>query len=219
MFHNLLIMGAEYNGQGDLFSQNGASAADSAAFGLVFFAINLIVILIFVLLASFLFSFVFKKAGVAMWKAYIPIYNTMIMYELGGRSQYWILASFSGIIFIPLLFLSAALQTQGINSQALNVAMFAIGGLSVIASIWASVVLLIAYYHIGKKLQKSGWFVLLAIFLPYIWAAWLGFDKSIWDETEGSGPYKDQNDQTPPIDNPTNTGDTASTPNSPANMV
>lgn len=39
----------------------------------------------------------------------------------------------------------------------------------------------IAMYHIGKKLGKEDWFILLAIFLPVIWMIWLGFDDSKWE--------------------------------------
>lgn len=38
----------------------------------------------------------------------------------------------------------------------------------------------IAMYHIGKKLGKEDWFVLLAIFVPIVWLIWLGFDNSKW---------------------------------------
>lgn len=38
----------------------------------------------------------------------------------------------------------------------------------------------IAMYHIGKKFGKEGWFVLVAIFIPILWLAWLGFDDSKW---------------------------------------
>lgn len=38
----------------------------------------------------------------------------------------------------------------------------------------------VAGYHIGLKLQKEGWFVLLLIFLPLVWVIWLGIDKSTW---------------------------------------
>lgn len=38
----------------------------------------------------------------------------------------------------------------------------------------------IAAYNIGLKLQKEGWFVLLAIFLPLVWLIWLALDKSTW---------------------------------------
>ena len=39
----------------------------------------------------------------------------------------------------------------------------------------------IAMHHIGKKLGKEDWFILLAIFLPVVWMIWLGFDDSKWE--------------------------------------
>jgi hypothetical protein len=38
----------------------------------------------------------------------------------------------------------------------------------------------IAMYHVGLKLGKEGWFVLVAIFFPLVWFIWLGFDDSKW---------------------------------------
>lgn len=49
----------------------------------------------------------------------------------------------------------------------------------------------IAMYHIGKKLGKEDWFVILAIFLPIIWLIWLAFDDSKWpakDTPKASSP-------------------------------
>lgn len=42
------------------------------------------------------------------------------------------------------------------------------------------VFLYIAMFHIGKKLGKQDWFVLVAIFIPILWLIWLGFDDSKW---------------------------------------
>lgn len=44
----------------------------------------------------------------------------------------------------------------------------------------------IAMYHIGKKFGKEDWFVLLAIFVPIVWLAWLAFDNSQWSKKVGS---------------------------------
>jgi hypothetical protein len=41
----------------------------------------------------------------------------------------------------------------------------------------------IAMYTIGLRFGKEGYFVLLAIFLPIVWSAWLAFDKSTWQKT------------------------------------
>lgn len=46
----------------------------------------------------------------------------------------------------------------------------------------------IAMYHIGKKLGKSGAFVLWGIFLPFVWVIWLGVDKSKWDDKASTAP-------------------------------
>ena len=44
----------------------------------------------------------------------------------------------------------------------------------------AIVFLYIAMYRIGLKLGKESWFVLLAIFVPIVWYAWLALDNSKW---------------------------------------
>jgi hypothetical protein len=51
-----------------------------------------------------------------------------------------------------------------------------------IINIVASVFFYIASYRIGRKLGKSGAFVLWAIFFPLVWFAWLAFDDSTWHE-------------------------------------
>lgn len=48
------------------------------------------------------------------------------------------------------------------------------------ANLVATIFMCIASYHIGKKLGKEDWFVLLAIFLPVVWLIWLAFDDSEW---------------------------------------
>jgi hypothetical protein len=57
---------------------------------------------------------------------------------------------------------------------------WAIIALIPVINIVSVVMLIIAEYNIGLKLQKEGWFVLLAIFLPLVWLIWLAFDKSTW---------------------------------------
>lgn len=57
-------------------------------------------------------------------------------------------------------------------------------------NIVSAIFLYIAMYNIGLKLQKEGWFVLLAIFLPIVWLIWLAFDSSTWNEKGGAAPAK-----------------------------
>lgn len=47
-------------------------------------------------------------------------------------------------------------------------------------NIVSAIFIYISMYHIGKKLGKEDWFVILAIFVPIVWLIWLGFDDSKW---------------------------------------
>ena len=57
-----------------------------------------------------------------------------------------------------------------------------------IVSLVSAVYVYIALYHIGKKLGESGWYVLMGIFYPYVWALWLGFNKSKWNDKASNAP-------------------------------
>lgn len=103
---------------------------------------------------------IFKKAGVPAWKAWVPIYSTWVMLELGDQPGWWVLLNF--VPFVNLV---------------------------------ALVFMYIAMYNIGLKLQKEGWFVILAIFLPIVWLIWLALDKSTW---QGSAAPAEQQPPTVP---------------------
>jgi hypothetical protein len=57
-----------------------------------------------------------------------------------------------------------------------------------IVNIVSTVFMYIAMYHIGKKLDKGGAFVLFAIFLPLVWVIWLAVDKSKWNDKASTAP-------------------------------
>ena len=59
-----------------------------------------------------------------------------------------------------------------------------------VVNVVAAIFTYIAMYNIGLKLQKEGWFVVLAIFLPIVWMIWLAFDSSVWREKGGAAPAK-----------------------------
>lgn len=52
----------------------------------------------------------------------------------------------------------------------------------------AGIIFLVAQYRIGIKFGKPGAFVLLAIFLPLVWYAWLAFDDSKWQDAPVATP-------------------------------
>lgn len=128
--------------------QVSEAAAGAALMGMVVFI--LIGAIIGYVINAFLLGRIFKKAGVEQWKAWVPIYNTWITFELGGQKGWMAL-----LLLVPVV------------------------------NIVAVIFYFIAAYYIGLKFGKEGVFVLLAIFLPIVWLAWLAFDKSTW---KGAAP-------------------------------
>ena len=124
------------------------SITDSAALAILIGQIVLFLIvysIIAYIIQSLLLARLFKKAGVEQWIAWIPVYNTWKLLEMGDQKGYWAI-----VALVPVL------------------------------NIVSVVFLAIAAYHIGKKLGKTDWFVLLAVFMPIVWLIWVGFDSSQW---------------------------------------
>lgn len=135
----------------DYYSSSSSLSASEAtglmALGLTFIVFTLIFFIVIYALHAFFLSRIFKKAGIEQWAAWVPVYNSWKLLEIGGQPGWW-----SILALIPFVNIAAA------------------------------VFLYIAMYHVGLKLQKEGWFVLLAIFVPTVWMIWLAFDSSKWNE-------------------------------------
>lgn len=119
--------------------------AAAIIFGGVFLFIFLVLSLVAYAVGAWLLGRIFKKAGIPQWIAWVPVYNTWKLLELGGQQGFWAV-----LAIVPFVNIISAIFT------------------------------FIAMYHIGKKLGKEDWFVLLAIFLPLVWLVWLAFDDSKW---------------------------------------
>lgn len=87
-------------------------------------AATLVGVLIFVLIAtviayavsSFLLSRIFKKAGVEQWKAWVPVYNTWVMLELGDQKGFWaILMLIPPISIVATVFIIIAMYNIGLK--------------------------------------------------------------------------------------------------------
>ncbi len=129
------------------------SEASVAVALITFFVFLFMFAIIYVINAIFLGK-IFKKAGLASWPAWVPLYNNWKLLELGGQQGFWAVLS-----LIPIV------------------------------NIVAAIFVFIAMYHIGLKLGKSGAFVVLGIFLPFIWLVWLALDSSQWNESApGAAP-------------------------------
>lgn len=119
---------------------------DAGAF-MAFLAFYFIFILIAYVIHAIFLGMIFKKAGVESWKAWVPVYNSWVLLEIGKQPGWWAL-----LMFVPIV------------------------------QIAAIVFFYIAMYQIGLSLQKEGWFVLLAIFIPTVWVIWLALDSSTWQD-------------------------------------
>jgi len=112
----------------------------------------------YVLTSLFLMK-IFEKAGVqGKWRAWVPVYNSMIFLKLGDMSPWLILYGVGASLvlgWIPFL-----------------------GQLVIIA---AAVLMVLAAYRVGQKLQKEGAWVVLYIFLSIVWLGINAFDKSRWN--------------------------------------
>ena len=147
-------------------SVTSASSADTAAALAILafvWGITIIFTIITYVIVSVCLMRIFKKAGAPGWAAWVPIYNTWKLLEIGGQQGFWAV-----LAIIPFV------------------------------NIVSAVFIIIAQYHIGLKLGKSGAFVAWAIFLPIVWFIWLAFDKSTWNDGASSAPTLGGTPPTPP---------------------
>jgi hypothetical protein len=106
-----LFANTTYDSYGVDMSNTAAAAALS---GLILFL--LIAMLIGYVITSFLLSRIFRKAGVAGWKAWVPVYNTWITYELGGQKGWWALILLVPVVsLVAVVFLYIALYEIGLR--------------------------------------------------------------------------------------------------------
>ena len=138
-------MDYDYNYSYDTSGTDAAAAAAGGAFLGAFIVFLFIFAIICYAVGAFLLGRVFKKAGVPQWIAWVPIYNSWKLLEIGNQQGFWAV-----LALLPFVNIVSAVFTY------------------------------IAMYHIGKKLGKEDWFVILAIFVPIVWLIWLGFDDSKW---------------------------------------
>lgn len=139
----------------------GNGAALAALFGIFFFGLILAVVL-YVVTAIFL-SKVFEKAGVeGKWRAWVPVYNLMVFAKLGDLSP-WVVLIAVGLTLIPYL--------------------------NFLTSIALTVVLAMAAWRVGLKLQKDAVWVVLWVFLSVVWLGINAFDKSRWNPNIASAPW------------------------------
>lgn len=84
-----------------------AIVASVLVFSLIFFVIAYAI-------GAFLLGRVFKKAGTPEWIAWVPIYNSWKLLELGGQQGFWaVLALIPFVNFVSLIFIYIAMYNIG----------------------------------------------------------------------------------------------------------
>lgn len=86
---------------------NGVAIGLAVLFGVL--ALYLVVLLGSYALFAWLFSRIFRKAGVAGWKAWVPVYSSWVLLELGGQAGWLALISLvPGLNIVAAVFLCIA---------------------------------------------------------------------------------------------------------------
>lgn len=144
----------------DYYGYDGLAAGWLVFVTLLYTVLPLLAYLIY----SWFYMKIFEKAGVqGKWRAWVPVYSTMIFYKLGDLSPWLVLYLLgAGIVggIIPILGWFIILPLVGIAARVLD---------------------LMAGWRVGLKLQKDAVWVILYFFLAPVWLGINAFDKSRWN--------------------------------------
>jgi len=100
------------------------------------------------------------------WRAWVPVYNTLIFVKLGDLNPWWLLVLWGGAIvlgWVPVL------------GWLIGVAVF----LSTLLAAW----------RVGLKLQKEAVWLILYFFLSIVWYGINAFDSSRWNTAIPAAPW------------------------------
>lgn len=125
---------------------------------MLFAGLALTFMLIGYVVSSIFLSFMFKKANVDMWKAWVPFYNSWVMFELAGYKGWLAIAA---LVAAPLL---AGIPFIGF---VISVAVF--------------ILMIMVAVNLQRAYSKQPVFALLYVFLPIVWFGILAFDRSEYD--------------------------------------
>lgn len=138
-----------------------AEATALFAFMAAFSVVFLTILLIGYIISSVLLSLIFKKADEAMWKAWVPFYNMWVLFEIGG---------YKGWLGVAVPIVASVLASVPFVGFAVAVASF--------------VLYVFVSLNVQKAFGKTGPFILWYIFIPVVWFAILGLDKSEYDKAK-----------------------------------
>ncbi|HEX5858272.1 MAG TPA: large exoprotein [Microbacterium sp.] len=140
------------------------------AFVLIFLPILILFAIAGYVIGSFFLMKIFEKAGVqGKWRAWVPVYNAMILAKLGDFSPWVMLGAIVG---------SSVLSQVPVIGWLLSLAALVVG----VAVGW----------RVGQKLGKE-WYLLLLWLIPgvgiLIWLGILAFGSSRWNPALPPAPW------------------------------
>lgn len=111
--NHLFAQATEYNFGYEAVSETTNGDATAALISSILL-IGMVIVVIGYVVTSFLLSKIFTKAGVPDWKAWIPVYNTWIVMQLGGQQGFWAVVGLFPVIQIAgVVFLYIAMHHIG----------------------------------------------------------------------------------------------------------
>lgn len=117
-------------------TESEATAILGVGAGVLFVAV-----LVFYLVSALITSFVFKKASKPMWAAYVPVYNSWVLFEISGKPGWWVLVNFIpfvGALLFLALYIVAMLELSkrfgyGVLFAIIGLILFPIIGFAMLA--------------------------------------------------------------------------------------
>ncbi|MDQ1137450.1 hypothetical protein QE410_002249 [Microbacterium sp. SORGH_AS 1204] len=155
---------------GSSYTYDGGSGLAALAFLIVLLPLLLISIFAGYIISSFLLMKIFEKAGVqGKWRAWVPIYNTLVAAKLGDVS--------------PWAYLIVIVGASALSS--IPVIGFVFGLVAVAASVAVA-------WRVGLKFGKD-WPLLLLWLIPgigtLIWLGILAFGSARWNPAIAPAPW------------------------------
>lgn len=96
-------------------SYDADPAVAAAAFGF-FMLMTLVFAAIAYVVTALLLSRIFKKAGVESWKAWVPVYNSWVLLELGDQKGFWAVLAFVPVVnIVAAVFMYIAMYNIGLK--------------------------------------------------------------------------------------------------------
>ena len=97
-------------------STNTMSDTAAAGIAMTMIVFGLFFVVVAYVVNAFLLSRIFKKAGVEQWKAWVPVYSTWVMYELGDQQGFWAVLMFVPIVnIVAAIFMFIAMYNIGLK--------------------------------------------------------------------------------------------------------